>query len=201
MFFKGVVFIFLDTAGYAVAKPEPTPCYYGAFSVGTPRWACSGKSGQKHRKTSISPLIRRLFLVGKRTVYFFWGVGGVDAAYREGPVLGRKHFPPGQFSVEFVNIGGWLTYGDLALDSCVQFLAVAEHRLIPSRVRSIGHLVWAPACQDQVAGGHAWVGVASLGRALALPAFAASEFMEFSRLGKALRVTPPLVWEEWFIFL
>ena len=29
------------------------------------------------------------------------------------------------------NVGGWLTSGDLALDSCAQFLAVAEHRLIP----------------------------------------------------------------------
>ena len=41
-------------------------------------------------------------------------------------------FSPGQLSVEFVNVGVWLTYGDLALDSCAQFLAVAEHRLIPS---------------------------------------------------------------------
>ena len=62
-------------------------------------------------------------------------------------------FTPGQLSVEFVNVGGWLTYGDLALDSCAQFVAVAEHRLIPSRARSIGHSlrraghqsVWAPA--------------------------------------------------------
>ena len=48
----------------------------------------------------------------------------------------------------------------MALDSCVQFLAVAEHRLIPARARSIGHQlgeadrqsVWAPACQDQISG-------------------------------------------------
>ena len=60
-------------------------------------------------------------------------------------------------SIEFVNVGGWLTSGDLALDSCAQFLAVAEHRLIPSRARSICHQlrragfhsVWAPACQDR----------------------------------------------------
>ena len=57
------------------------------------------------------------------------------------------------------------------MDSCAQFLAVAEHRLIPSRVRSIGHhprkaghqSVRSPACQDQVAGGHAGAGVVSLG--------------------------------------
>ena len=75
-------------------------------------------------------------------------------------------------------MGGWLTNGDMALDSCAQFLAVAEHRLIPSRIRSIGHqlrkvdcrCVWAPACQDQVAGGHTGVGVVSLcGASLTAP--------------------------------
>ena len=37
-----------------------------------------------------------------------------------GLVLARS-FIPGQLSVEFVNVGGWLTCGDLALDSCAQF--------------------------------------------------------------------------------
>ena len=45
---------------------------------------------------------------------------------------------PGQLSIEFINVGGWLTSGDLAMDSCAQFVAVAEHRLIPSWARSIG---------------------------------------------------------------
>ena len=83
-------------------------------------------------------------------------------------------FTPGQLSVEFVNVGGWLTCGDLALHSCAQFLAVAEHRLIPSRTRSVSHQlrkaghqsVWSPACQDHVAGGHAGVGFFCLGCAL-----------------------------------
>ena len=64
----------------------------------------------------------------------------------------HRFFPLGQLSIEFVNVGGWLTYGDLALDSFAQFLAVAEHRLIPSRARSVGHQlrkagyhsVWSP---------------------------------------------------------
>ena len=107
---------------------------------------------------------------------------------------------PGSLSVEFANIGGWLTFEDLALDSCAQFLAVAEHRLIPARVRSVGHQlrvagfqsVWAPACQDLVAGGHAGVGVVSLGGApLAAPSLVTSEFREFYRLGRAMRVTLP----------
>ena len=92
-----------------------------------------------------------------------------------------------------------MTYGDLALDSCSQFLAVAEHRLIPSRARSVGHFqrkagqsVWSPACQDQVAGGHAGVGVVSLGGApLSLPSFITLQFKEFFRLGHVLRTTLP----------
>ena len=89
-----------------------------------------------------------------------------------------------------------MTSGDLALDSCAQFLAVAEHRLIPSRARSIchplrkagHHSVWAPACQDRIAGGHAGVGVVSLGGApLSLPPFVAPQLQEFIRLGRVLR--------------
>ena len=95
----------------------------------------------------------------------------IGRARHPGP--GRRSFIPGQLSIEFANIGGWLTYGDLAMDSCAQFLAVAEHRLIPARARSVGHQlrkagfhsVWAPACQDSIPGGHAGVGVVSLGGA------------------------------------
>ena len=86
------------------------------------------------------------------------------------------------------------------LDSCAQFLAVAEHRLIPSRARSFchqlrkagHHSVWAPACQDKIAGGHAGVGVISLGGApLSLPSFITPQFQEFFRLGRVLRTTLP----------
>ena len=93
-----------------------------------------------------------------------------------------------------------MTSGDLALDSCAQFLAFAEHRLIPSRTRSVchqlrkagNHSVWAPACQDRVAGGHAGVGVVSLGGAtLSLPSFVTPQFQEFFRLGRVLRTTLP----------
>ena len=52
--------------------------------------------------------------------------------------------------------------------------------------------VWSPASQDQVAGGHAGVGVVSLGGApLALPTFASYAFQDFFRLGRAVRVTLP----------
>ena len=105
------------------------------------------------------------------------------------PAPGPRVFPPGQLSVEFLNVGGWLTSGDLALDSCAQFLDIAEHRLIPSRTRSIchqlrragHHSVWAPACQDRIAGGDAGVGVISLGGAsLSLHPLSLLSFMSLS---------------------
>ena len=37
---------------------------------------------------------------------------------------------PGDF-----NVGGWLTHGDLALETKADFLAISEHRLIPARIR------------------------------------------------------------------
>ena len=102
---------------------------------------------------------------------------------------GKQCFTLGRLSVELVNVGGWLTYGDLALDSCAQFLAVAEHRLIPSRAGSVSHQlrragyqsVWSLACQHQVGGGHAGVGVVGLGGGapLSLPSFVTPDFREF----------------------
>ena len=59
----------------------------------------------------------------------------IGRARHPGP--GPRSFTPGQLSIEFVNVGGLLTSGDLALDSCAQFLAVAERRLIPSRAKSM----------------------------------------------------------------
>ena len=118
----------------------------------------------------------------------------IGRARHPGP--GQRSFTPGQLSIEFAYVGGWLTSGDLALDSCAQFLAVAEHILIPSRarchqLRKAGHhSVWAPACQDRIAGGHAGDGVISLiGAPLSLPSFVTPQFQDFFRLGRVLRTT------------
>ena len=133
----------------------------------------------------------RFFLVSKKDFLFFWGVIRwmlhIGRARQPGP--GPRDFTPGQLSVEFINVGGWLTSGDLALDSSAQFLAVAEHRLIPSRARSICHQlrragfhsVWAPACQDRIAGGHAGVGVISLAGAPLI-----SPFLCYSSVSRVL---------------
>ena len=82
----------------------------------------------------------------------------------------------------------------------VLFLAVAEHRFVPSRAKSVCHQlrkaahqsVWSLACQDQVPGGHAGIGVVSLGGAsLFLRSFVTPQFMKFFRLGRVLRTTLP----------
>ena len=108
-----------------------------------------------------------------------------------GPVVGKS--PVYHLSVEFVNVAGLLTNGDMALDSGAPFLAVAEHRLIPARAWSIGdqlrkaglHSVGAPAFQDQISVGHAGVGVISLlGALLSAPSLITPEFREFCRLGR-----------------
>ena len=74
---------------------------------------------------------------------------------------GPRSPPPKSFSIEFANIGGWLSNGDYALDTQADFLAIAEHRLIPARARSVTNSlrvssglvsIWAPACQDPIPG-------------------------------------------------
>ena len=164
-----------------VAKWEPTPCYHDAYSVGT----LTGHFGRKAGGNTVRPCFSLFwtFLSGKhKDIFFFWEVilWMFHIGRARHPVPGPRSFTPGHLSIEFVNVGGWLTSGDLALDSCAQFLAIAEPRLIPSGARSVCHQlrkaghqsVWSLACQDQVAGGHAGVGVVSLGGAsLSLPSF------------------------------
>ena len=83
----------------------------------------------------------------------------------------------------------------MALESSAHFLAVAEHRLIPARARTVTtqlrqarrSSVWAPSCQDVT------VGVISLhGASLSLPTLLDPSFKEFFRIGRAMRVILPL---------
>ena len=103
--------------------------------------------------------------------------------------------------VEVLNVGCWLTHGDLALETGVDFLAVAEHWLIPARVRSEWSRlkgkgltsIWAPACQDSTHAGNDGIGVISLrGAPLALPTFATAQFKRFFDYGRAVRCMLPL---------
>ena len=49
--------------------------------------------------------------------------------------VGREGSSPGSFFLKCLMLGSWLTHGDLALETTVDFLAVSEHRLVPARVR------------------------------------------------------------------
>ena len=141
LFRNGMVFILFLLLDMLVAKWEPIQCYRDVYSVGILRRACGGNSGQMHCKTTSSPRGNCVFLVSKRTLYFFWGVVvwmlHIGRARHPGP--NKKSLILFQLSVHFANIGGWLIYGNLAMDSLAQFLAVAEHRLIPAKARPVGH--------------------------------------------------------------
>ena len=94
-----------------------------------------------------------------------------------------------------------LLMGILHLTAGVDFLAVAEHRLIPARVRSEWSRlkgkglpsIWVPASQVSSHVGNAGVGVVSLrGAPLALPTFVTAQFKSFFDCGRAVRCLLPL---------
>ena len=89
----------------------------------------------------------------------------------------------------------------MALDTGVDFLAVAEHRLIPARVwsewsrlrRKDFASIWSPASQGSSHVGSAGVGVISMrGAPLALPTFATAQFKRFFDYGRTVRCMLPL---------
>ena len=111
--------------------------------------------------------------------------------------IGRARHPgpcnsyhPSVFSVEFLDVGGWLSRGDLALESKIP----ARARTVTTQLRQARRSsVWAPSCQDVTPGGHAGVGVINLhGTPLSLPTLFDPSFKEFFRIGRAMRVILPL---------
>ena len=161
---------------------QPSLHGYDACMVYWTKGALRRNCRQKYGETSFSPLW--VFLFSRNSRERFWGLllwyFWVGRARHFGPPSLLRHV-----GLEFLNVGGWLNHGDLALGAGVDFPAVAEHRLIPARVRSeFARLrkkgfssIWAPACQDSSHVGKAGVGVVSLrGAPLALPTFATAQF-------------------------
>ena len=137
-----------------------------------------------------------VFLFSRNSRVRFWGLViwlfWVGRARHPGPTSLLPHV-----GVE-VNVGGWLTRGDFALEVGV---AVVEHRLIPARVRSEWARlkgkglasIWAPACQESSHVGNAGVGVIGMNCApLALPNFATAQFKRFFDCSRAVRCMLPL---------
>ena len=64
--------------------------------------------------------------------------------------------------------------------------------MVTSCAKVVVNRTGAPACQDQIAGGHAGVGVVNLGGAsLSAPSLVTADFKEFFRLARAVRFTIP----------
>ena len=132
---------------------QPSLHGYDACMVYSNKGALRRNCRLKQCKTSFSPSWF-FFLFSRNPTGRFWGLifwhFWAGRARHPGPPSQPRHV-----SLEFHNVGGWLTHGDIALDAGLDFLAVAEHRLIPARVRSEWRLkgkglssIWAPASQD-----------------------------------------------------
>ena len=119
--------------------------------------------------------------------------------------LGRARHPGpgsvGSVGIEVFIVGGWLTNGDLAVETSADFLCVTEHGLVSARARSEWKRlrdksissIWSPASQELSVVSNAGVGVVSLkGAPLALPTFATPGFERFFGLGRAVRCLVPL---------
>ena len=147
-------------------------------------------------KTSFSP--SWVFLFSRYSLKRWWGkvcwLLWIGRARHPGPFSG-------DMTIEVFNVGGWLTHGDMVLETNVDFLAVVEHRLVPARVRGEwarlrargASSVWSPASQESSHVGHGGVGVISLkGAPLSLPSSVTAQFRRFFDCGRALRCLLPV---------
>ena len=127
-----------------------------------------GEIAGKHMVRPLFLLVEFFCLVeilGKGSGVWYSGILWIGRARHPGPSSTNP-----RLGIEVLNVGGWLTHGDLALDTGVDFLAVVEHRLIPARVRSEWSRlrkkdlasIWSPASQVSSHVGNAGVGVISL---------------------------------------
>ena len=131
LFSGGITF---GTTGGNVRQPEMLalvrrPSLHGNYACmvywteGALRRICR----QKYGETSFSPF--RVFLFSRNSRERFWGLVfwhlWIGRARHPGPSSTSPHL-----GIEVLNVGGWLTHGDLALDTSVDFLAVVEHCLI-----------------------------------------------------------------------
>ena len=117
-----------------VTNGEPTSGHRDVCSVGILTGHLGreggGESGQMHGKTTFLPCVFLFFWLANGPFSFSggWWSGRYPLAGQASRACSER-VSPGRFTVEFVNVGGWLTHGDLAMNSCAQFLAVADDEL------------------------------------------------------------------------
>ena len=117
---------------------------------------------QIHGKTSFSPF--RVFLFSRNSGERFWGTIFWHLCIGRARHPGPSSTSP-RLGIEVQNFGGWLTHGDFALDTDVDFLAAVEHRVRSewSRLKRKNLAsIWSPASQVSSHVGNAGVGVVSL---------------------------------------
>ena len=146
-----------------------------------------------HETSFSSPARNSVFLCGTNSREQFWGlVLCIGRACHPGPTkkpsAGRdlaRHV-----GVEVLNVGGWLTHGDSAVETDCDFLVISDTRLIPARskneaaklrrknVASICSL----ACQATSHVGAAGVGMGSLkGAPVSMPSIATANLDDNGR--------------------
>ena len=85
-------------------------------------------------------------------------------------LIGSAGHPGPGLGVELINVGGWLSNCDEALETEADSLVVTQHRLVLARTRSESKSLktagifslWTPACQESAHVGHASVGLVSM---------------------------------------
>ena len=128
----GIVTLLIALVTYG----EPIPGNYYMHDVGIPKGASWGNSWQMHGKTRYSPpvgfLLPYVFPAFKKSLRFprsliLWMLSIGRARH---PCPCTPSYPSG-FSLEFLNVGGWLSRGDLALESEAHFLLLLNTVLSP----------------------------------------------------------------------
>ena len=129
-------------------------------------------------------------------VRMLW-IGPARQPGRTGKPLGKCDSST-QVGTEVLNVGGWLTYGDAALDAGCDILLITEARLVTARSRNkCAELrwkkrtsVWSLVCQDTSHVGAEGLGQISL-RGAAFSLLSTPELKRYWHTGRAVRVILP----------
>ena len=119
-FFWDKVFSGCIPLSIPVTNEEPTSGHRDVCSVRIPNRALGVKTGRCMVRPQFLPRVFLSFWLPNGPSSFLVGWwSGCHPLVRPGPT--RSKGVPCRLTVEFVNVGGWLTHCDLALNFCSQF--------------------------------------------------------------------------------